>query len=86
MNNGRADGHLSTGRQALATADWAEARAAFTAALQLEETAEGYEGLGIAARYQLDGETAITVRVGLPIRPSAGRRRVAGSACDPTCL
>jgi DNA-binding CsgD family transcriptional regulator len=45
----------------LARADWAEARGAFTAALQLEETAEGYEGLGIAARYELDGETAISV-------------------------
>ena len=61
MDSGQSDGSLSTGRRALARADWAEARAAFTAALKLEETVEGYEGLGIAARYELDGQTAITV-------------------------
>lgn len=51
--------HLAAGQRALARAAWAEARAAFVAALEQEETAAAYEGLGIAARYQLDGEGAI---------------------------
>jgi uncharacterized protein HemY len=57
----RADDFLERGRRALTRAAWAEARDAFSAALEYAEAPEAYEGLGIAARYELDGEAAIAV-------------------------
>jgi ATP/maltotriose-dependent transcriptional regulator MalT len=59
MDRMRADDLLETARRALTLAAWAEARSAFSAALECAESPEAYEGLGIAARYELDGEAAI---------------------------
>lgn len=44
-----AAGLLGCGWQALARGGWEEARVAFQAALQQEESAEALEGLGLAA-------------------------------------
>ena len=52
-------GAIVAGRAALARGAWADARASFAAALREAETPDGYEGLGIAARYELDAEAAI---------------------------
>ena len=49
---------LEDGRDALARGAWAEARKCFGEALALNETPEAYEGLGTAARYQLDSDAA----------------------------
>ena len=38
---------------------WAEARARLAEALAQEERPEAYEGMGLAARYELDAEAAI---------------------------
>jgi hypothetical protein len=50
---------IAEGRSALARGAWAKARALFAEALARAETPEAYEGLGIAARYELDAEAAI---------------------------
>ncbi len=50
---------LAEGRAALVRGAWREARARFEAALALEESPAAYEGLGVAARYLLDGEAAV---------------------------
>jgi DNA-binding NarL/FixJ family response regulator len=50
---------LADGRAALAGGAWGEARAHFSAALAAAESADAYEGLGIAARYELDAAVAI---------------------------
>jgi len=50
---------ITEGRSALARGAWAEARALFAEALGHVETPDAYEGLGIAARYELDAEAAI---------------------------
>jgi LuxR family maltose regulon positive regulatory protein len=50
---------ITQGRRALARGEWAEARAQFAEALEQAETPDAYEGLGIAARYELDAEAAI---------------------------
>jgi hypothetical protein len=47
------------GREALSRGQWAEARRHFSAALEEEESPEAYEGLGVAARYELDAEAAL---------------------------
>ncbi len=52
---------LADAREALLRAAWAEARARFEAALAVEETVEALEGLGVAARWQMDGPTALTM-------------------------
>src|SRR6201993_1370156 len=52
-------GAIAAGRAALGRGAGAEARASFAAALRVAETPDGYEGLGIAARYELDGDAAI---------------------------
>ena len=52
-------GAIEEGRAALARGGWAEARVWFAEALAQEETSEAYEGLGVAARYELDAESAI---------------------------
>jgi DNA-binding NarL/FixJ family response regulator len=52
------DGAIAEGRRALARGAWAEARGLFARALAAAETPDAYEGLGIAARYQLDSEAA----------------------------
>lgn len=44
---------------ALARGAWAEARARFADSLAQAETPEAYEGMGLAARYELDAEAAI---------------------------
>ena len=50
---------LAAGREALLRAAWAEARARFEGALAVEETVEALEGLGVAARWQMDGPAAL---------------------------
>jgi hypothetical protein len=50
---------IERGREALSRGQWAEARSHFAAALEEEESPEAYEGLGVAARYQLDAEAAL---------------------------
>ena len=50
---------LTAGRAALVRAAWAEARSCYQAALEDGETVEALEGLGIAARWQMDGPTAL---------------------------
>ena len=50
---------LAAGRKALLRAAWAEARARFAAALEVAETVEALEGLGVAARWQMDGPAAL---------------------------
>jgi DNA-binding NarL/FixJ family response regulator len=50
---------LQAGREALLRAAWAEARAHFEAALAAGETVEALDGLGQAARWQMDGPTAL---------------------------
>lgn len=50
---------IAEGHEALARAAWAEARARFAAALRIAEAPEALEGLGMAARYQLDADSAI---------------------------
>src|SRR5919198_6275417 len=52
---------LAAGRDALLRAAWAEARARFEDALAVEETVEALEGLGVAARWQMDGPAALAV-------------------------
>ena len=49
---------LGEARAALARGAWAEARVLFLEALEEAETPEVYEGVGIAARYELDAEGA----------------------------
>jgi DNA-binding CsgD family transcriptional regulator len=50
---------IEDGRLALARGAWAEARVRFADALAQEETAEAFEGAGLAARYELDAQAAI---------------------------
>ena len=50
---------LASGREALLRAAWAEARVQFEAALVVGETVEALEGLGVAARWQMDGAAAL---------------------------
>jgi DNA-binding CsgD family transcriptional regulator len=50
---------LDAGRAALARGAWADARRTYEAVLADAESPEAYEGLGVAARYELDGPTAI---------------------------
>ena len=50
---------LAAGREALLRAAWAEARARFDGALAVEETVAALEGLGVAARWQMDGPAAL---------------------------
>ena len=50
---------IEDGCAALARGAWADARACFAAALAVNESPEPYEGLGTAARYQLDSDAAI---------------------------
>jgi LuxR family maltose regulon positive regulatory protein len=59
MQPDEVDGALTEGRRALARGAWAEARALFAQMLAEAETPDAYEGLGIAARYELDAEAAI---------------------------
>ena len=53
------DESLAGGRAALLRAAWAEARAHFEAALAGGETPEALQGLGVAARWQMDGPAAL---------------------------
>ena len=55
----RLEGLIAEGRRALAGGAWAEACALYVEALEEEETPDAYEGLGIAARYELDAEAAV---------------------------
>jgi DNA-binding NarL/FixJ family response regulator len=50
---------LAEGRAALWRGSWREARARFEAALAVEESPAAYEGLGVAARFLLDGDGAV---------------------------
>jgi DNA-binding NarL/FixJ family response regulator len=50
---------LEQGRAALGRGAWADARRRFREALADEETPEAYEGLGVAARYELDAAAAV---------------------------
>jgi len=51
---------LAEGRVALVRGAWLQARAHFEAALAGDESPAAYEGLGVAARYLLDVEAAVT--------------------------
>jgi ATP/maltotriose-dependent transcriptional regulator MalT len=51
---------LVAGRAALARGAWRQALECFEEALAVEESPVAYEGLGVAARYLLDGNTAVT--------------------------
>lgn len=51
---------LAEGRAALVRGAWRQARALFEEALAVEESPAAYEGLGVAARYLLDAETAVS--------------------------
>jgi DNA-binding CsgD family transcriptional regulator len=53
------DTRIQAGRDALARGAWNEARALFRTVLDEQETPEAYAGLGTAARYALDGHSAI---------------------------
>ena len=53
---------LAVGFEALSRGAWAEARAAFEAALREQETAEGLEGLGMAAFWLDDAAATIAAR------------------------
>ena len=55
----RALDSLAAGRAALVRAAWGEARQQFEAVLAVEETVEALEGLGVAARWQMDGPAAL---------------------------
>jgi ATP/maltotriose-dependent transcriptional regulator MalT len=57
--NASVDDSLASGRRALARAAWAEARAQFEGALAQAETVEALEGVGTAARWQMDGPAAL---------------------------
>lgn len=50
---------IEAGRAALARGAWGLAREHFAAALAVRETPEAYEGLGMAARYELDAIAAL---------------------------
>lgn len=50
---------MQQGLDALARGAWAQARLCFGEALAERETPDAYEGLGVAARYQLDAAAAI---------------------------
>jgi DNA-binding NarL/FixJ family response regulator len=50
---------MSEGRAALARGEWAAARAWFEDAVASEPSPAAFEGLGVAARYQLDGRAAL---------------------------
>src|SRR5581483_4071820 len=50
---------LAAGRQALLRAAWGEARGHFEAALEAGETPIALEGVGVAARWQMDGPAAL---------------------------
>jgi DNA-binding NarL/FixJ family response regulator len=50
---------LAAGREALVRAAWAEARLHYEAALAVQETVEALEGVGVAARWQMDGVAAV---------------------------
>src|SRR5262245_29033601 len=52
------DDSLAYGRRALVRAAWAEARSQFEAALAAGESVAALEGLGTAARWQMDGAAA----------------------------
>ena len=53
------DGLLAAGWEAMRRAAWVEARASFEQALSAGETVEALEGLGSAARWQMDGAPAL---------------------------
>jgi ATP/maltotriose-dependent transcriptional regulator MalT len=54
-----ADALVADGWDALRRAAWGEARASFEAALDAGESVEALEGLGAAARWQMDGAAAV---------------------------
>jgi LuxR family transcriptional regulator, maltose regulon positive regulatory protein len=62
VETARSPALLGTGQQCLARGDWTGARAAFEAALAAEDTAEGREGLGMAAWWQDDVATLFDAR------------------------
>jgi hypothetical protein len=51
---------LAEGRAALMRGAWRQARTRFEEAVAAEESPAAYEGLGVAARYLLDAEGAVT--------------------------
>ena len=53
------EGSLTAGRAALDRAAWAEARTHFERALAAGESIDALEGLGVAARWQMDGPPAL---------------------------
>jgi DNA-binding NarL/FixJ family response regulator len=55
---------MSEGQAALARGEWAVARACFEEAVVSEPSPAAYEGLGVAARYQLDASAALRAHEG----------------------
>src|ERR1700760_3632232 len=69
---------IREGRAALACGAWGEARARFAEALGELATPDAYEGLGIAARYELDRDVAIEAHEqGYRVAGSLGDRATA---------
>jgi ATP/maltotriose-dependent transcriptional regulator MalT len=76
------DTSLASGREALLRAAWTEARAQFEAALAGGESVEALEGLGVAARWQMDGAAALAAherayRLARDLGDEAGSARLA---------
>ena len=71
MGTATAQGALPEGHEALAAGDWARARAAFEAALALDESPEALDGLGRALWWLRDAREAVVLRE----RAYAGFRR-----------
>jgi DNA-binding NarL/FixJ family response regulator len=77
---------IGAGRSALARGEWAQARARFAEALAREETPEAFEGMGLAARYQLDAQAAIDAHErGYRLARSRGDAAVAARLAIQLC-
>ena len=76
MSLAEIDGRLRDGRAALVAGDWAGPRAAFEAALAVEEFPEALDGLGRALWWLRESDEAVVYRracvFGLPPRRGAG--------------
>src|SRR5215207_2011053 len=86
------DAELARGWQALGMSAWGDAREAFQAALDREETPEALEGLGVATGWLGDARTSVAVRerattatgVAATTRPRPGRRSGWPRTCSPS--
>lgn len=69
-----ADELLHAGRAALAAGDWAQARACFEQAAQLDDSAEALDGLGQALHFEGEYARAIECKERRSRRPRAHRK------------